>query len=197
MKRYLVCCLIALLSISPAAVCAQDRADNNPAAEKGISRDKDDQQAMYLSSQVLFTNKLGKLGLFGIGYYHAIARFVRTGGKLHLAVKDMGDASSQKLGLNVTYDLGVQLPLAIGKARLTPYVTPDLGITYFFNDDRWTMLNYGMFAGIELSIPAGESSFIIGADYNLQGISKLGRRNSASVSEGPIHGVGAHIGLAF
>lgn len=196
MKRKVIWCLIVLLSGVSMTASAQEAQPETNGSYCGIARDGDDQQAMYLSSQIFFTDKVGRVGLFGLGYHYVIARFVRTGGLLQLAIKDMG-STSQKFGLNVTYTLGVQLPIALGKARLTPYITPDVGITYFFNDDRWTMLNYGMFAGLEFGLPLGEASLIIGADYDLQGLTKIGRTNSPSFSEGMIHGVGAHLGIAF
>lgn len=164
----------------------------------GIDRDGD-KQAIYFAGNFFFPSAgllaNMKLGNVGLGYHYTAGTFFRTGGLLQLAMKDMG-GTSQKYGVNVTYTLGVQLPLALGKVKLIPYVTPDIGITYYFNDNMWSMLNYGMFAGLEFGVPVGNSTFILGVDYDLQGLVNLGR-NARKLEAGAVHGVGAHLGIAF
>jgi len=175
-------------------------AEDNPARPKGgagnsiygIDQDLEMSQAMYLSSTMLFPSET--MCFAGLGYHYSIVNYMRTGASLGFAMCGVGDYSPE-YGMNVTVNFGAQLPLILGPVELIPYVTPDIGFT-FLPKNRTTRMNYGMIAGMELMIPFTDNALIFGVDYNLQGLSNIGR-GARSLNEGAVHGVGVHLGMAF
>ena len=158
----------------------------------GIDRDLEQAQSMYLSSTMLFPSKT--MCLAGLGYHYSVANYMRTGAFLGFAMRGVG-SDSPEYGMNVTINIGAQLPLMLGRVELIPYLTPDFGIS-IVPKDRNALMNYGMIAGLEVMVPFTDNALVFGLDYNLQGLGNL-RREAPSLNEGAVHGVGVHLGIAF
>lgn len=161
----------------------------------GLDRNWENSSGFYVQGMMLFGKQ--KMLIAGPAFHYTIANYMRTGGNIGFAMQGVGETSPE-YGMNISLNLGVQLPLALGPVEIIPYVTPDIGITMLKSPTTSlsVLMNYGFYAGLELEIPLADNAFLIGFDYNLQGLAPI-KRWRTQTGEVPIHGVGVHIGMGF
>lgn len=132
----------------------------------------------------------------GIGYRNAFANYLRLGADFSYSSLPMEwtGASKNTGAFDVAIVFGAQVPVNLGPVVLIPYLTPDVGPSFQFNNGFGVGMTFGGHVGTDIGFPLNSAMFYLGVDYTLLGYYRF-MNSSNGVNLG--HGVGFHIGFAF